>query len=131
MRVLEENREEIAFLLEKMGEYMGEPMEIEVDIDKPILTPAHHMSAVVRDFAGGHCADLEVLWIIKPSRQSKYSSATVVVGKKDEAGGNTDYCRCGDYRQIDFHILLDRYPRIDDSFRDLKDAKKISKLDLR
>lgn len=60
-------------------------MEIEVNTDKPILTPAHCLSAAGWDFAGKHCAELEALGMIRPSKESKYALATVVVRNKDEA----------------------------------------------
>ena len=70
--------------------------------------------------------------MIRPSKHNKYASATVVVTKKDEAGEYTDYRQCGDYRPINSHTPLDRYPlpRIDDIFTDMKDTKLFSKLDL-
>ena len=55
VRVLEENRGEFAFSLEELGAYTGEPMEIEVDTDKPSFTPAHRLSAAEWEFAGKHC----------------------------------------------------------------------------
>ena len=44
VRVLEENRGEFAFSLEELGAYTREPMEIEVDTDKPIFTPIHRLN---------------------------------------------------------------------------------------
>ena len=43
--VLEANKREFSFSLEELGEYKGEPMEIEVNIGKFIFTPAHRLSA--------------------------------------------------------------------------------------
>ena len=133
VRVLEENRGEFSFSLEELGAYTGEPMEIEVDTDKPIFTPAHRLSAAEWEFAGKHYEELERLGMIRSSKQNKYPLATVVVRKKDEAGEYTDYRQCGDCRPINSHTPLDRYllPRIDDIFREMKDAKVFSRLDLR
>ena len=85
------------------------------------------------EFAGKQCEELEKVGMIRPSKQKKYTSATVVARKKDEAGDYTCYRQCGDFRPINSHTPLDRYPlpRIDDIFGDMKDAKVFNKLDLR
>ena len=133
VRVLEENRGKFALNLKEVGAYTREPMEIEVDTEKPIFTPAHRLSAAEWEFAGKHCEELEKLGMIRPSKENKYASATVGVRKKDEEGQHTDYRHCGDYRPINAHTPLECYPlpRIYDIFRDMKDAKVFCKLDLR
>ena len=106
---------------------------MEIEVDTAIFTPAHRLIAAEWESGGKHCAELGALGMTKPSKQSKYASATVVVRKKDEAGEDTDYTQCGDYRLINSHTLLDRYPlpRIDDIFRDMKDAKIFNKVECR
>lgn len=98
--VLEANRGEFDFSVKELGEYKGEPMEIEVDTKKAVFTPTHRLSAAEWGFSGKHCVELEALGMMRPSQQSKYAPATVVVRKKDEAGEYTDYRHCGDYCPI-------------------------------
>ena len=119
--------------MEELGEYKREPMEIEVDTEKAIFTPTHRVSAAEWEFAGKRCAELGALGMIRPSRQSKYTLATVVVRKKDEAREYTKHRQCGDYCPINSHTPPDRYPlpRIENIFRDVQGATIFGKLDLR
>ena len=133
LTMLEDNVDHFAFSMEDIEPFKGEPMQLELNSDKPIFRPPHKLGQVEWDFVEGQCEKLERLGFIRRSKQSKYASATVVVRKKDEEGNYTDFRQCGDYRPLNMETTLDRYPLpgIEDIFNKMGGATVFSKLDLR
>ena len=132
LTMLEDNMDRFAFSMEDIEPFKGEPMQLELNSDKPIFRPPHKLGQVEWDFVEGQCEKLERLGFIRRSKQSKYASATVVVRKKDEEGNYTDFRQCGDYRPLNMETMLDRYPLpgIEDIFNKMGGATVFSKLDL-
>ena len=83
LTMLENNVDRFAFSMEDIEPFKGEPMQLELNSDKPIFRPPHKLGQVEWDFVEGQCEKLERLGFIRRSKQSKYASATVVVRKKD------------------------------------------------
>ena len=85
------------------------------------------------EFVGANCDKLAKQGLIRPSHQSRYAAAIVVVRKRDENGAYTDLRQCGDYRPINSFIEFDRYPlpAIEDISQELQGAAIFNKLDLR
>ena len=131
--MLDDNKERFAYCMEDIEPFKGEPMEINLNTDKPIFRPPHKLGQVEWDFVQAQCEKLSTLGFIQRSTQSSYASATVVVLKKDEHGSYTDFRQCGDYRPLNMETTLNRYPlpRIEDIFNKMGGAKIFSKLDLR
>ena len=96
LTMLEGNVDRFAFSMEDIEPFKGEPMQLELNSEKPIFRPPHKLGQVEWDFVERQCAKLERLGFIRRSKQSKYASATVVVRKKDEEGNYTDFRQCGD-----------------------------------
>ena len=133
LQMLEDNGERFAYCMEDIEPFKGEPMEINLNTDKPIFRPPHKLRQVEWDFVQAQCEKLAALGFIQRSTQSNYASATVVVRKKDEHGNYTDFRQCGDYRPLNMETTLERYPlpRIEDIFNQMGGAKIFSKSDLR
>ena len=131
--MLEDNEDRFAFSMEDIEDFKGEPMQLHLNSDKPILRPPHKLGQVEWDFVEKQCNNLERLGFIRKSAQSKYASATVVVRKKDMERNHTDFRQCGDYRPLTVGTTLDRYPLpgIEDIFNAIGGATIFSKLDLR
>ena len=131
--MLEDNNDRFAFSLEDIDPFKGEPMQLELNSDKPIFRPPHKLGQVEWDFVEAQCKNLERLGFIRRSNQSTYASATVVVRKEDAEGNYTDFRQCGDYRPLNLETTLDRYPLpgIEDIFNAMGGATIFSKLDLR
>ena len=95
--------------LQILGGFTGEAMEIPLTNAKPVFSHAHKLGKTEWDFVGENCEKLYKQGLIKPSTQSKYASATVVVRKRDESGAYSDLRQCGDYRPLNLHAELDKY----------------------
>ena len=130
--MLEDNNDRFAFSLEDIDPFKGEPMQLELNSDKPIFRPPHKLGQVEWDFVEAQCNNLKRLGFIRRSNRSTYASATVVVRKKDAEGNYTDFRQCGDYRPLNLETTLDRYPLpgIEDIFNAMGGATIFSKLDL-
>ena len=133
LQMLDDNKERFAYCMEDIEPFKGEPMEINLNTEKPIFRPPHKLRQVEWDFVQAQCEKLSTLGFIQRSTQSSYASATVVVRKRDEHGNYTDFRQCGDYRPLNMETTLNRYPlpRIEDIFNKMGGAKIFSKLDLR
>ena len=133
LAMLESNNDRFAFSLEDIEPFKGEPMQLQLNSDKPIFRPPHKLGQVEWDFVEAQCNNLERLGFIRRSTQSTYASATVVVRKKDAEGNYTDFRQCGDYRPLNLETTLDRYPLpgIEEIFNAMGGATIFSKLDLR
>ena len=133
LQVLEDNGDRFAYSMEDIEPFKGEPMEINLNTDKPIFRPPHKLGQVEWDFVQAQCEKLSALGFIQQSTQSTYASATVVVRKKEEQGNYSDFRQCGDYRPLNVETTLDKYPLpgIEDIFNQMGGAKIFSKLDLR
>ena len=81
--MLEDNKDRFAFNLEDIEPFKGEPLQINLNSDKPIFRPPHKQGQVEWDFVEARCKKLEALGFIQRLTQSMYVSATVVVRKKD------------------------------------------------
>ena len=75
-----------AFSVEDLGGFKGEPMEVPLTTEKPIFNHAHKLGKTEWEFVGANCDKLAKQGLIRPSDQSKYAAATVVVRKRDENG---------------------------------------------
>ena len=133
LTMLENNVDRSAFSMEDIEPFGGEPMQLDLNSDKPIFRPPHKLGQVEWDFVEGQCDKLERLGFIRRSKQSKYASATVVVRKKDVEGNYIDFRQCGDYHPFNMETTLDRYPLpgIEEIFNKMGGATVFSKLDLR
>jgi hypothetical protein len=93
---LETHKGAFAYSTADLGGFTGEAMEIPLGTEKPIFSHAHKLGKTEWDFVGEHCEKLAQEGLIRPSLQSKYASATVVLRKRDESGAYTDLRQCGD-----------------------------------
>ena len=116
--MLDNNTDRFAFSLEDIEPFTGEPLRIDLNLDKPIFRPPHKLGQVEWDFVQTQCRKMEAVGVIQRSTQSMYASATMVVRKKDVEGNYTDFRQYGDYRPLNLETTLDRYPlpRIEDIF---------------
>ena len=130
---LEGHKADFAYSTADLGGFTGAPMEIPLTTNHPIFSHAYKLGKTDWDFVGENCSKLKQQGLIRPSHQSKYASATVVVRKRDEDGAYTDLRQCGDYRPINGYTDLNRYPllAIEDLFREQHGAVIFSKLDLK
>ena len=133
LKYISDNNDRFAYALEDLEQYNGPSMEVPLNDSKYIFRPPHKLGEKEWTFVGEQCAKLHKLGFIRKSDQTKYASATVVVGKKDDKGIYTEFRKCGDYRPLNAETTLDRYqlPLIESIFNDMKGAQLFSKLDLR
>ena len=73
LTMLEDNVDRFAFSMEDIEPFKGEPMQLELNSDKPIFRPPHKLGQVEWDFVEGQCEKLERLGFIRRSKQSKYA----------------------------------------------------------
>ena len=61
LTMLEDNVDRFAFSMEDIEPFKGEPMQLELNSDKPIFRPPHKLGQVEWDFVEGQCDKLERL----------------------------------------------------------------------
>ena len=65
LQTLAENEERFAYSMEDIEPFKGEPMEINLNTDKPIFRPPHKLGQVEWDFVRGQCEKLAALGFIQ------------------------------------------------------------------
>lgn len=99
--MLVRNRGSFAYSMNDLPGYNGDPVDVEMVDDLPIVSPPRQYSYLEREIRDEKCNELKAAGMIEPADpHNPYASCPTMPAKKDEHGNWVERRFCVDYRMV-------------------------------